>query len=89
MLKDTKLNDTEQQILSYLEFHSDQILDIRIQKVAEDNYTSTSTVFRLAKKMGFSGYKELTYYFPVKKVFCYYEVIHSKNSTFIYDCLFY
>lgn len=62
MLKDTKLNDTEQQILSYLEFHSDQILDIRIQKVAEDNYTSTSTVFRLAKKMGFSGYKELTYY---------------------------
>lgn len=37
-------------------------MNIRIQKVAEDNYTSTSTVFRLAKKMGFSGFKELTYY---------------------------
>lgn len=34
ILKDIKLNDTEQQVLAYLEYHSDQILNIRIQKVA-------------------------------------------------------
>lgn len=62
IIKGIKLNETEQQILDYLEDNSHHVLDIRIQKVAEDNFTSTSSVFRLSKKLGFSGYKELTYY---------------------------
>ena len=62
ILKEMKLNDTERQILDYLETNSHDILNMRIQKVADDNFTSTSSVFRLSKKLGFSGYKELTYY---------------------------
>lgn len=62
ILKEVKLNSTEEQILHYLEANSKNILNIRIQKVANDNFTSTSSVFRLAKKLGFSGYKELSYF---------------------------
>lgn len=62
ILKSIQLNDTEKQIVHYLKEHIKDVSHIGIQKVADDNWTSTSSVFRLCQKLGFSGYKEFVYY---------------------------
>lgn len=62
ILKSIQLNDTEKQIIHYLKEHIQEVSHIGIQKVADDNWTSISSVFRLCQKLGFSGYKEFVYY---------------------------
>ena len=42
------------------------ILDLKkigIRKVAKDNYTSTTTVYKLCKKLNFEGYSDMIYHF--------------------------
>ncbi|MDK6688151.1 MULTISPECIES: MurR/RpiR family transcriptional regulator [Aerococcus] len=62
MILNEQLSDTEKSILYYLKENQNILLNLRINDVAKANFTSPSTVFRLAKKIGFSGYKELMYY---------------------------
>lgn len=61
-MKSIKLNETEKQILQYLQDNIEDLGHIGIRKVADANWTSPSSVFRLAQKLGFSGYKEFSYY---------------------------
>lgn len=56
------LNDLETTILNYLDNNQDNLSQLTIRQVAKDNYTSTSAIFRLCKKLGFSGYKEMIYH---------------------------
>lgn len=59
---DKKFNETEKKIIEYLDNNIDRLEDgLSIQEVAQENFTSTSSVFRLAKKMGFKGYSDLVY----------------------------
>ena len=51
-----KLNDTEKSILNYLYRNISNLKKIGIRKVAKDNYTSTTTVYKLCKKLNFEGY---------------------------------
>lgn len=52
----------ENQVLSYISQHKNSLKDITIQKIADETFTSTSTIFRLAKKLGFKGFTDMIYH---------------------------
>ena len=55
-----KLTDNEKRVYDYLV--ENDIEDLRIKDLSKNTYTSSATVIRTAKKLGFKGYKELLYY---------------------------
>lgn len=55
-------NETERTILSYLLNHQSEVMQLSVQAVAAKTYTSPSSVMRVSKKLGFSGFAELKYY---------------------------
>lgn len=59
--RDRKLSEREQRALFYMAARLDTILEEGIRGVAAANETSPSTVMRLAKKMGYSGYTDMCY----------------------------
>jgi RpiR family glv operon transcriptional regulator len=52
------LNQTERKLFDYVVKNMDEVKGMSIQKFAETQYLSTTTVFRFAKKLGFRGYAE-------------------------------
>lgn len=56
-----KLTPTEQQVLQYLLEHLDTALAQGVREIARRNYTSTSTIMRLAHKLGYSGFVDMCY----------------------------
>lgn len=56
-----QLTDLEQSILKYLYDNIDDLKKIGIRKVAKDNFTSTTSIYKLSKKLGFDGYADLIY----------------------------
>ena len=56
------LNSLEKKLLQYLYNNIDKIKSIGIRKLASDNYTSTSMVYKLVKKLGFDGYSDMIHY---------------------------
>ena len=61
LLNGKKVSELERTILTYLSENQKQLGSLNIQQIAKATYTSTSTVFRLAKKLGFAGYSEMVY----------------------------
>lgn len=59
--RDHKLSEREQRALFYMAAHLDSILHEGVRGVAAVNDISPSTVMRLAKKMGYSGYTDMCY----------------------------
>ncbi|WP_368259792.1 MurR/RpiR family transcriptional regulator, partial [Clostridium paraputrificum] len=56
------LDTLERKLLQYLYDNIDEIKSIGIRKLASDNYTSTSMVYKLVKKLGFEGYSDMIHY---------------------------
>ena len=56
-----KLSETEQSVLEYLINNVDQLGSEGIRNVAQACFTSMTTVMRLAKKLGYSGYREMAF----------------------------
>ncbi|WP_042273283.1 MurR/RpiR family transcriptional regulator [[Clostridium] dakarense] len=56
-----QLNQIEKNILIYLYKNINDVKKIGIRKVAKDNYTSTTTVYKLCKKLSFEGYSDMIY----------------------------
>lgn len=56
------LDTLEKKLLQYLYDNIDEIKSIGIRKLASDNYTSTSMVYKLVKKLGFEGYSDMIHY---------------------------
>lgn len=56
-----KLSANEEAILEFIEHNLDKIGSMTIQTMAKQTFSSTSTIFRLAKKLGFDGYSEMIY----------------------------
>ena len=48
-----QLTDIERNVLEYLLTHLDQALKLGVRGVARENFTSTSTVMRLSRKLGY------------------------------------
>lgn len=56
-----KLSPTERDVLVHLINNLDAIDGLGVRDVAEACFTSTTTVIRLAKKLGYRGYREMTF----------------------------
>lgn len=61
MIQEKKLTETEVGVLYYLIEHLDTALSQGVREVARQNFTSTSTIMRLAHKMGYSGFVDMCY----------------------------
>ncbi len=55
------LTKVETDVLQYIIEHMDSVLKIGVRGVAKENYTSTSTIMRLTKKLGYSGFVDMYY----------------------------
>ena len=55
------LTDTELTVLEYILAHPDTVQGEGVRGVARANYTSTSTIMRLARKMEYSGFVDMCY----------------------------
>lgn len=58
-----KLDDFDVKLIEYLKSNIDEALKLGVRGVAQKNYTSTSRIMRLAKKMNYSGFLEMMYSF--------------------------
>lgn len=56
-----QLSTIEQNILKYLYSNIDNLKKLGIRKVAKDNFTSTTIIYKLCKKLGFEGYSDMIY----------------------------
>lgn len=52
------LNQTERGLFEYVVKNMDTVKDMSIQKFAEEQFLSTTTIFRFTQKLGFSGYSD-------------------------------
>lgn len=55
------LNKSEFEVLTYISNNVDKVSKINIADLAKDTYVSTTTIIRLCKKLGYSGFTELKY----------------------------
>jgi Transcriptional regulators len=67
---DAQLTDIEMSVLRFLIAHIDSALEMGVREIAKENYTSTSTVMRLSKKLGYNGFIDM-----------YYKLLAHNNST--------
>ncbi|MGL6108351.1 MurR/RpiR family transcriptional regulator [Romboutsia sp.] len=56
------LSTVEQSIIKYLYRNIDDLKKIGIRRVAQDNFTSTTTIYKLCKKLNFEGYSDMIYH---------------------------
>lgn len=56
------LTISELDILRYIDNNKKEILDMSIQDLSKTVFFSTTSIMRLCKKIGFSGFSELKYY---------------------------
>jgi RpiR family glv operon transcriptional regulator len=54
----SSLNKTERQLYEYTLKNMDKVKDMSIQKLAAEQFLSTTTIFRFTQKLGFSGYSD-------------------------------
>ncbi len=88
LAENKKLSSLEEDVLTYIVRHHDAILTMGIREVAANTLTSTSTIMRLAKKLGFNGFVDMNYKLM--------PLIQDKNQiqegtyadVFSYDSLF-
>lgn len=57
-----KFTDIEKKVLEYLHQNQEILHNRTIQQLADETFTSKSTIFRLTKKLGFSGYTDMIYH---------------------------
>ena len=56
----------EKYLMDYILDNPDDILQKNINELAQLSYTSTATVSRLCKKLGFKGYKDFKYQYAAE-----------------------
>jgi len=55
------LTDAEEKVLRYIIDHIDDVIKMGVRTIAKNNYTSTSTIMRLTKKLGYAGFVDMYY----------------------------
>lgn len=53
-----KLSDSEKSVLDYLLTNKSSLKDLSVESVASESFTSPATVVRMAKKLGYQGFKD-------------------------------
>lgn len=72
-------SEMENSVLEYLKLHKSNLKQLTIQKLADETYTSKSTIFRLSKKLGFDGFTDMIYHLSKQEV----NVENSNLDTYI------
>ncbi len=57
--EEVKFSSSEKQIANFILAHPDEFIEMSINDVSRHLYVSKSTIIRFAKKLGFSGHKDL------------------------------
>ena len=65
-LVNVSLSETEKKVFNYIIVNITTCMDEGVRGVAKNNYTSTSTIMRLAKKLGYNGFVEMVYDIKLK-----------------------
>ncbi|MEG0235306.1 MurR/RpiR family transcriptional regulator [Cetobacterium sp.] len=73
-----KLTENEKRVYSYVTENIKSIENLKIKEIAKNTFTSSATVVRTAKKLGFKGYKELIYKIVNKKTILECNVIGQR-----------
>lgn len=61
IVNNKKITPIEEQVLEYIINNIDSVMDLGVRGLAAENYTSTSTIMRLSKKLGFTGFIDMIY----------------------------
>lgn len=56
-----RLSEAERAVLGFIADHLDDVRDLGVRGIAERCFTSTSTVMRLARKLGYDGFVDMCY----------------------------
>lgn len=72
------LTENEKRVYSYLTKNIERIENLKIKEIAKNTFTSSATVIRTAKKLGFKGYKELIYKIVNRKTILDCNIISQK-----------
>ncbi|VFS27856.1 transcriptional regulator [Enterobacter cancerogenus] len=59
---------SERLIFEYIQFHAHSISNISAKEIARDTFTTTTSVNRVCKKMGYKSYTELRYRFSGRSI---------------------
>jgi len=70
-----KLNQTERHLYDYVVKNMDKVKNMSIRDFAEEQFLSTTTIFRFTQKLGFSGYSDFAESLLVTS--------HNKQETII------
>ena len=61
LLNELKFNDTDDQIIEYINENKELVVSQSIQKTAEVLYTVPNSIVRLSKKMGYDGFSQMKF----------------------------
>ena len=73
------LNKTERKLFDYVVKNMDKVKQMSIRELAAEQFLSTATIFRFAKRLGFSGYADFINSLIVTS--------HSRQSATLPDSL--
>jgi len=77
-----KLNDVEDDIVTYLRSKADNANELSINKIAREMFIAPNTIVRFAKKLGYKGFSELKYSLAFEKGPVADEEIQKLESIF-------
>lgn len=80
--KETELNELDLDILNYVLNHQQEVQTLGIMQLADVTHASKSSILRMTKKLGFSGYSEFKYFLRHK---VNQETIQIQQETNIFD----
>ncbi|EOT26303.1 MurR/RpiR family transcriptional regulator [Enterococcus saccharolyticus] len=63
LIEKYQLNNAEAQVLRYMQENKHALKQMGIREVAKQSFVSTATIVNMSKKIGFSGYSELVFFF--------------------------
>lgn len=61
IIENKGLTERETEVLKYIIENIDNVNKMGVRGIAKENFTSTSTIMRLSKKLGYSGFLEMQY----------------------------
>lgn len=61
LIQGKSLTENEVSILHYIVTNIDSVLEKGVRQIARDNYTSPTSIMRLTKKMGYTGFVDMYY----------------------------
>ncbi|MGF2145366.1 MurR/RpiR family transcriptional regulator [Vagococcus fluvialis] len=76
-----KLSELDNTVIQFIMEHPNEVIDLSILELADKVHISKSSILRLTKKLGFSGYSEFKYFLRQEQK----ELLVSEAEEIIFD----